>query len=69
MEEFPKNKSCGKSTHDQWNFKPQISSIFLFDRASDGRMAHVLGIKIFFGCLKECHYPLIQLVKQISENI
>ena len=25
--------------------KPQISSIFHFDRASDGRMAHVLGVK------------------------
>ena len=33
------------STYDKWNFKPQISSIFHFDRASDGRMAHLLGVK------------------------
>ena len=44
MEEFPK-KSCGISTYyDKWNLKPQISSIFHFDRVSDGRMAHVLGV-------------------------
>ena len=45
MEEFPK-KSCGISTYDEWNFKPQISSIFHFDRVSDGRMRHVLGVKL-----------------------
>ena len=33
------------STYDKWNFKPQISSIFHFDLASDGRMAHVLSVK------------------------
>ena len=43
MEEFSK-KICGISTYVKWNFKPQISSIFNFDRASDGRMAHVLGV-------------------------
>ena len=45
MEEFQKKKSCGISTYDKWNFKPQISSIFYFDRVSYGRMAHVLGVK------------------------
>ena len=45
MEEFKKNKSCGISAYDNWNFKPQISSIFHFDQASDSRMAHVLGVK------------------------
>ena len=44
MEEFPK-KSFGISTYVKWNFKPQISSIFHFDWVSDGRMAHVLGVK------------------------
>ena len=34
--------SCGISTYDKWNFKQQISSIFHFDRISDGRRAHVL---------------------------
>ena len=33
------------STYDNWNFKPQISYIFHFDRASDGWMARVLGVK------------------------
>ena len=37
--------SCGISTYDKWNFKPQISSIFHFDWVSDGQMAHVLGVK------------------------
>ena len=37
-------KSCGISTYDNWNFKPQTSSVFQFDRASDGRMAHELGV-------------------------
>ena len=44
---FQKN-SCGISTYDNWNFNSQISSIFHFDRASDGRMAHVLGVKANF---------------------
>ena len=44
-------KSCGIFTYDNWNFKPQISSIFQFDRASDGGMAHVLGVnKLNFCC-------------------
>ena len=30
---------------DKWNFKPQISSIFHFDRVSEGEMAHILGVK------------------------
>ena len=38
-------KSFGISTYDELNFKPQISSIFHFDWVSDGRMAHVLGVK------------------------
>ena len=38
-----KKKSCGMFTYDNLNFKPQILSIFYFDRASDGRMAHVLS--------------------------
>ena len=42
MEEFPKKKSWGISTYDNWNFKSQISSIFHFDWAIDGRMAHIL---------------------------
>ena len=28
------------------NFKPQISSIFHFDRAIDSQMAHILGLKV-----------------------
>ena len=32
--------------YDTWNFKPQISSIFHFDRVSDDRMAYVLGVNI-----------------------
>ena len=31
------------STYDNWNFKPQISSILHFDWASDGGMAHVFN--------------------------
>ena len=48
MEEFPK-KSWVIPTYDEWNFKPQISSIFHFDQVSEGRMAHVLskGTNIF----------------------
>ena len=38
--------SCGICTYDNWNFKPQISPMFHFDRASDGWMAHVLGVNI-----------------------
>ena len=45
MEEFPKKNSYGISTYDNWNFKPQISSIFHFDRVSDGQMAHILSVK------------------------
>ena len=41
---FQKN-SCNISSYDKWNFKPQISSIFHFDRVGDGQMAHVLGVK------------------------
>ena len=41
---FQKN-SCGISTYDNWNFQPQISSIFHFNWASDIRMAQVLGVK------------------------
>ena len=44
MEKFPK-KSCGISTYDKWNFKPQILSIFHFDQVSDGRMAHAVFVK------------------------
>ena len=44
---FQKN-SCAISTYDKWNFKPQISSIFHFDRESDGEMAHMLGVNIIF---------------------
>ena len=32
------------STYNKWNFKPQILSIFHFDRVSDSRMAQVLGV-------------------------
>jgi hypothetical protein len=32
------------TTYDKWNLKPQISSIFHFDRVSDGQMARILGI-------------------------
>ena len=46
---FQKN-SCGISTYDKLNFKPQISSIFHFDRASDGRMADALGVNEPFVC-------------------
>ena len=52
MEEFLK-KSCGISTYDQWNLKPQISSIFHFDRVSDGQMAHVLDVKHLNLCWKK----------------
>ena len=45
-EGISKKNSCGISTYDNWNFKPQISSIFHFDRASDCRMARVLGVKL-----------------------
>ena len=37
--------SCGISIYDKWNFKPQISSIFHFDRISDNCMVYVLGVK------------------------
>ena len=37
-------KIFGISTYSKWNFKPQISSIFHFDRVSDGGMAHILGV-------------------------
>ena len=40
-----KNLVAYISTYDKWNVKPQISSIFHFDPVSDGRMAHVLGVK------------------------
>ena len=43
---LPPNISAGSvSIHENWNFKPQISTIFHFDRASDSQMAHVLGVK------------------------
>ena len=44
--------SCGISTYDKWNFKPQISSIFHFDWVSDSRVAqaHVLGVKLVLIC-------------------
>ena len=32
------------AAYDKWNFKTQISSIFHFDRAGDGQMAHVLDV-------------------------
>ena len=49
-----KKKSCGMFTYDNLNFKPQILSIFYFDRASDGRMAHVIDVKwLFFQSIKE----------------
>ena len=38
MEEFPKKNLVA------YLLKPQISSIFHFDRVSDGRIAHVLGV-------------------------
>ena len=40
-----KKNSYGISTYDNWNFKPQISSTFHFDRVSDGQMAHILSVK------------------------
>ena len=43
--DFQKNL-CDVSTYDKWNFKPQISSIFHFERVSDGWMAHVLGVNV-----------------------
>ena len=43
---FPK-KSFGTAIYVEWNFKPQISSIFHFDRVSDSQMAHVSGVKEF----------------------
>ena len=39
------HEGISKKTYDKWNFKPEVSSIFHFDRESDGRMAHVLGVK------------------------
>ena len=39
MEKFPK-----KILRHIYVLQPQISSIFHFDRVSDGRMAHVLGV-------------------------
>ena len=36
--------NTANGTYVKWNFKPQISSIFHFDRVSDSRMAHVLGV-------------------------
>ena len=36
--------SCGISTYDKWNFKPQISSIFHFVQVSDSWLAHILGV-------------------------
>ena len=41
------NTSCGISTYDKWNFKPQTLSIFHFDRVSDGPMAQSLVVKMF----------------------
>ena len=38
-------KNCGVSYH-KWTFKPQISSIFHFDRVSDNWMAYVSGVKL-----------------------
>ena len=46
MEEFQKKNVAYQQPYDNWSFKPQISFIFHFDRASDGRMAHVLGVKL-----------------------
>ena len=37
-------KFSGISSYDNWNFKPQISFIFHFERASESRMAHVLCV-------------------------
>ena len=37
--------SCGIATYDKFNFKPQISSIFHFDRVSDSQLALILGVK------------------------
>ena len=39
------NWDCTVCTYAKCNFKPQISSIFHFDRVSDGWMAHLLGVK------------------------
>ena len=39
--------------YDKGNFMPQISSIFHFDWASDGQMAHLLGVKIVYSVLGE----------------
>ena len=41
-----KNLLAYISTYDKWNFKPQISSIFHFERVSDVRLDHVLGVKL-----------------------
>ena len=38
-----------ETTYDKWNLKPQISSIFHFDRVSDGQMSHILGVKLCNG--------------------
>ena len=44
MEEFPKKNLVADLQYDKRNFKPQISSIFHFDRVSDSQMARILGI-------------------------
>ena len=55
LRNFQKN-SCGISTYDNCNFRPQISSIFHFNGASDGPMAHILGVNIKYGWLCDDFY-------------
>ena len=50
--EWRKKNPCGISTYDKWNFKPQILYIFHLDRASDGRMAHILSVNVKASALK-----------------
>ena len=38
---------CNVCTYDKRNFKSQSSSIFHYDRVSDGRMAHILVVNDF----------------------
>ena len=59
--------SCGISTYDNRNFKPQISSIFHFDWVGDGRMAHVLGVN-YSQCLSYLEYIKLGAITRKCEQ-
>ena len=61
-------KSCGISTYDNWNFKPQISSIFHFDRASGGQMRSN-GSHIRFKGFKNSKHFSFSSFSQTKRNV